>query len=136
VLRAHAAARCNFDTHDVFESQALDETTAISQSRKPRLPRRAVATARETFVRFVGRNAIEASRTALSFWVERVADWLERGHEVFFFTHTPDDAMAPQLARLFHGVLCERLPRLPALAAFAGEAEAARTAEAHQGGLF
>lgn len=136
VLRAHSVARCNFDTHDMFESEIVDHTTAVSQARKPRLPRRAAATAHETLVRFVGRNTIEDSRPALEFWVDQVAAWLEQGHEVFFFTHTPDDAMAPQLARLFHAMLRERLPRLPALAAFEGEAEAARAAEAHQGALF
>lgn len=124
VLAAHGVARGNFDTHDVFEAIEPDATTAISQGRKPRLPRRAVATAREAFVRFVGQNQIERSRAALDFWARKVEAWLLEGREVYFFTHTPDDAMAPRLARMFHLMLRERLPALAPLPAFAGELEA------------
>lgn len=124
LLRDRGAGRGNFDTHDVFAVPASDETTAISQGRKPRVPRRATHTAGPAFVRFVGRNTVSESVTALEFWVERVACWLEEGIDVCFFTHTPDDLMAPQLARLWHQLLRVRLPRLPPLAPFPGEREA------------
>ncbi len=125
LLAAHGASRGNFDTHHVFDHSALDATTLQAQERKPRLPQRAVATAGPAFVRFVGGNTVENARSALGFWVERVSQWLLDGREVYFFTHTPDDANAPHLARLFHALLRERLPSLPALAAFAGEVEPA-----------
>lgn len=125
LLAARGASRGNFDTHDVFAAPAADEATLVSQARKPRLPRRATHTAGPAFVRFVGRNAVAESAPALAFWVERVAAWLEAGIDVHFFTHTPDDAVAPELARQFHRMLAARLPGLPPLAAFAGEAESA-----------
>lgn len=125
LLAARGASRGNFDTHDVFAAPAADEATAVSQGRKPRVPRRATHTAGPAFVRFVGRNAVAESAPALGFWVERVATWLEGGTDVHFFTHTPDDAMAPELARLFHRMLAARLPGLPPLPAFAGETEPA-----------
>jgi uncharacterized protein YecE (DUF72 family) len=134
LLRSHHATRCNFDTHHVFDASALDATTAQAQARKPRLPQRAVVTAGPAFVRFVGGNMVENARSALGFWVERVALWLLDGREVYFFTHTPDDANAPWLARLFHALLRDRLPSLPGLAAFPGEIEPA--VEAPQRDLF
>lgn len=124
LLATHGASRGNFDTHDVFAVPAGDAATEVSQGRKPRLPRRATHTAGPAFVRFVGRNAVADSAPALGFWVERVAGWLETGIDVHFFTHTPDDALAPELARLFHRMLAARMPALPALAPFAGEVEA------------
>lgn len=123
LLHEHHAARCNFDTGHVFEAEAVDATTQQAQVRKPRLPQRAVATAGPGFVRFVGGNAVETARGALGYWVDRVSLWLLDGREVYFFTHTPDDASAPHLARLFHALLRERLPALPALAPFTGERE-------------
>lgn len=133
LLTAHGAARCNFDTADVFGAEASDASTAQAQSRKPRLPRRAAAPAGPAFVRFVGRNRIEASEPALARWIAPVTDWLASGREVYFFTHTPDDASAPHLARRFHGMLRAALPALPPLASFPGEAE---PPAAVQGGLF
>ena len=133
LLAAHGAARCNFDTADVFGAEAADASTAQAQSRKPRLPWRAAAPAGPAFVRFVGRNAVEDSVPALAQWVAPVVDWLASGREVYFFTHTPDDAAAPHLARRFHGMLREALPALPPLAPFPGEVEPAPTV---QGGLF
>jgi uncharacterized protein YecE (DUF72 family) len=133
VLAAHGAARGNFDTADVFAAAAADASTAQAQSCKPRLPWRAVCVAGPAFVRFVGRNAVADSLPAAKRWVAPVAQWLRDGHEVFFFTHTPDDAFAPQLARAFHGMLREALPDLPALAPFPGESEPPLVA---QPGLF
>ncbi len=133
LLVERGAARANFDTQDVFAAATADETTVAAQSRKPRLPRRATHTAGPAFVRFVGRNVVADSAPALAFWVERVADWLGRGLDVHFFTHTPDDAMAPELARLFHRMLAARVSGLPALRSFAGEDEPASPV---QGELF
>lgn len=123
LLRAHGAARGNFDTHDVFAVPAADDTTEVAQGRKPRLPRRATHTAGPAFVRFVGRNAVADSAPALEFWVARLVDWLGSGLDVYFFTHTPDDARAPELARLFHRLLARAMPAMPALAPFPGESE-------------
>lgn len=130
LLRSHAASRGNFDTLDVFAARADDESTLVAQGRKPRVPRRATHTAGPAFVRFVGRNVVNESAPALDFWVERVAAWLEAGVDVHFFTHTPDDAMAPELARLFHRLLAARYPLLPGLAPFHGEIEAATSPQA------
>jgi hypothetical protein len=46
---------------------------------------------------------------------------MHQGFTPFVFLHTPDDILAPQLARDFHGFLQEQLPELPPLPDFAGE---------------
>lgn len=134
VLLAHGAARGNFDTADVFAAPVTDATTAEAQQRKPRLPWRAAVAAGPAFVRFVGRNTVADSLPALGRWVEPVRQWLLAGREVYFFTHTPDDAQAPLLARAFHERLRAAVPALPPLATFPGEAVAAR--EPAQASLF
>jgi uncharacterized protein YecE (DUF72 family) len=121
LLGNHGALRGNFDTADVFAVAADDETTVISQSRKPRVPRRATVTGGSAFVRFVGRNRVDDSAPALAFWVGQVSAWLAAGIDVHFFTHTPDDAHAPSLARLFHRLLAAHDPLLPPLPPFPGE---------------
>ncbi len=50
------------------------------------------------------------------------------------FMHTPDNQMAPQLARDFYHALRERVPALVPMPAWPGEREAAQTPQ--QAGLF
>jgi uncharacterized protein YecE (DUF72 family) len=122
-LTARNIARVNFDTRDLFAADAPDSATHEAQARKPRLPARAVTTNATPLLRFVGRNEAEHSRAALASWADTIAGWLRRGLEPYVFTHAPDDAHAPQLARLLHVLVRERVPALPELARFPGEDE-------------
>ena len=48
--------------------------------------------------------------------------------------HTPDNRLAPELARLFHARLAQLLPDLPPMAVWPGELEAQNAPQ--QSGLF
>ena len=51
-------------------------------------------------VRFVGNGLHPTDYTRIDKWVERIDDWFELGlQEIFFFTHEPDNILAPDLAR-------------------------------------
>ena len=51
-------------------------------------------------IRFVGNNLHPTDFTRLDEWVVRLKKWFEAGlHEVYFFTHEPDNVKAPELAK-------------------------------------
>lgn len=113
--------RVLFDSRCLYSEPPDDETERISQSRKPRSPFRATVTAHRPFVRFIGRDRIEKTDPWLASWSLQVAQWLMRGLDVYFFTHAPDDAFAPALARRFYQRLRQELPQLPEMPAWPAE---------------
>ncbi|HET7845254.1 MAG TPA: DUF72 domain-containing protein [Xanthomonadales bacterium] len=123
-LRERSVARVSFDATCLFEDPALDDATRDAIRRKPRLPLRHTATNATPVVRFVGRNDPEPCRDALRGWAEVVARWIAEGRSPYFFTHAPDDAHAPALARVAHACFAERVAGLAALPPFPGEHEA------------
>ncbi|HMQ88172.1 MAG TPA: DUF72 domain-containing protein [Flavilitoribacter sp.] len=63
-------------------------------------------TAPRTMVRFVGNNLHPTDYRRIDQWAERTARWFEEGlEEIFFFTHEPDNILAPDLAVY----LCDQL---------------------------
>lgn len=111
--------RCLFDSRPLFQSPPNDEVERASQGRKPKSPFRKTVTGRRPMVRLVGRNTAEQVDPYLSEWSEIVAGWVRSGLTPYFFTHAPDDAFAPELARRFWATLSaelgsrDQLPRLP-----------------------
>lgn len=54
---------------------------------------------KSTMIRFVGNNLHETDYSRIDTWIERMKDWFAQGlKEVYFFTHEPDNLLAPQLA--------------------------------------
>lgn len=55
-------------------------------------------------VRFIGNDSEPTDFSRLDEWVERLKIWFEMGlHEVYFFTHSPDNLKAPNLTKYFQG---------------------------------
>jgi len=131
-LAQRDVARVNFDATCLFADEALDDATREAIRRKPRLPLRRTATNATPVVRFVGRNDPEPCRAALRGWAAVVAEWEAEGRQAYFFTHAPDDAHAPALARLAHECFGERIANLPPLPAFPGEHEPPELADAEE----
>ncbi len=122
-LARRGHARVNLDTRDLFAESEPDEGERDAQHRKPRVPHRATVTNGVAIVRFVGRNRADRSRAALLPWIAQLARWLRDGVETYLFTHAPNDAFAPQLARLAYDLARTELPDLAPLAPFPGESE-------------
>lgn len=117
LLSKHQVDRVLFDSRAIFDGPPADSFEAESQRRKPRVPLRRTVTGKRPLVRFVGRNDVERSRESLCEWSPVVAQWIADGLEPYFFTHSPNDAFAPDMARMFHESLRLLKPSMPSLPA-------------------
>ena len=114
VLRRFNAAQCVFDTSALFSVPASqDAEIRAAQAQKPRFPARDTRTAPFAFIRFLSHPDPTANRPWLEPWAERVAGWLRGGDDVYIFLHHPDNTHAPEVARLFHGMVAARTPVEP-----------------------
>ena len=110
LLRRLKIDKVLFDSRALFNSAPDDEIETKSQSRKPNPPHRETVTATRPMIRMMGRNRVELAEPWVRQWGPVVADWVRRGLRPIVFTHAPDDAMAPDFARLWLRVLAEQLP--------------------------
>jgi uncharacterized protein YecE (DUF72 family) len=123
-----------FDTTVFFAAPPVTGAERGTWTRKPRLPLRTRALTARPIVRYLGRD--DPARTASGWhgWVEVTAAWLREGRSPTVFVHTPDNADAPALARLFHADVRARVPELAPLPAPAGPGFSARSAGPDAGG--
>ena len=50
-------------------------------------------------IRFIGNGLHKTDFERIDAWVERLKTWFTEGlHEVYFFTHEPDNLLSPELA--------------------------------------
>ncbi len=115
--------RIMFDSRGLFASPDQDPASLDARRRKPRLPVHALALADRPTVRFIAGMDNQQSLRWLAPWLDKCRQWLEEGRSPILFMHTPDNRLAPELARLFHQQLAERLPSLAPLPAWPGEEE-------------
>tara|TARA_R110000751_G_scaffold88200_1_gene174446 strand:- start:10481 stop:11374 length:894 start_codon:yes stop_codon:yes gene_type:complete len=134
-LHQRGIERIVFDTRALFASADQSSATLEAQERKPRLPVHAVALSSQPVVRFVGGMDNQANLQALQPWLGKCAEWLNEGRRPMVFMHTPDNRLAPQLARRFYQQLQQQwVPTLPDMPSWPGELEAAQ--QPQQVGLF
>ncbi len=82
---------------------------------KPRLPVRPVATASAPLVRLIGQRSLDVNLDQWQPWTAKLAEWVVAGLEPHVFTHTPDNAEAPALARRFWQTVADLVPDLEPL---------------------
>lgn len=123
LLHKRGIERIMFDSRGLFASQDQTPATLDAQRKKPRLPVHAVALAQHPTVRFIAGLDNQQSLRWLEPWLNKCAQWLKEGRSPILFMHTPDNRLAPELARLFHARLAQRLSDLPPMAAWPGEQE-------------
>ena len=121
LLAARSIDRVLFDSRALYSAPPTDDCEAESQRRKPRVPWRKTVTGKRPLVRFVGRDNVDTTVPWLAEWAPIVAGWISTGLRPFFFTHAPDDAFAPAMARRFHEELRRVSPAIPPLPALLGE---------------
>lgn len=114
-LRPVAAEWVPFDTVAFFRSPPTSDAERDAWTKKPRMPRRSVALTDRPIVRYLGRDATDATVEGWQHWVEVVTGWLREGRTPTVFVHTPDNADALELARRFHDEVRARVPELAAL---------------------
>jgi uncharacterized protein YecE (DUF72 family) len=123
LLQGRGIDRCLFDSRALFSAPPTDEAERESQRRKPRSPYRTTVTAGRPMVRFVGRNDVSQVTPWIAEWAGTLAGWMGQGLRPIIFTHSPDDACAPEFARKVWQAIREQVPDLEPLPAWAGESE-------------
>lgn len=134
LLHQRGIERIMFDSRGLFASADTDAATLDAQQRKPRLPVHAVALTQTPTVRFTAGMDNQQSLAWLEPWLGKCVQWLGEGRSPILFMHTPDNRLAPELARLFHAQLAQRLDNLPAMPVWPGEREQQQAPQ--QTGLF
>jgi len=130
LLRELGMDRVTFDTRRLMTLETGDAALKDAQRRKPKNPIRDLALGPHPVLRYVGRPQIEEDTAALAAWAERVAAWNGEGRTPYVFMHhAPDDVRAPELCRLFHGLLAERVPGLAPLPDWPVEGEPPRAVQ-------
>jgi uncharacterized protein YecE (DUF72 family) len=118
LLATYSIDRVLFDSRPLNSMQAHDATESASQRRKPKLPLCVSVTGKRPMVRLIGRNDVTEVSTYWDEWANRIADWIAEGLEPWVFTHAPDDAFAPELARALHQRIIDRSPSIEPLPAW------------------
>jgi uncharacterized protein YecE (DUF72 family) len=101
ILRAAQAERMCFDSRALFSVVADTAELIDAQAKKPRLPVHAVALTDRPSFRFIGVNDMEINRQFYQPWLLKMQQWLLDGKTPYAFFHTPDNQLAPELARQF-----------------------------------
>jgi uncharacterized protein YecE (DUF72 family) len=115
LLARHGVDRIVIDTRAVFAGPRQTPAEREAVERKPRLPVRPVAIGTRPVVRFIGQTDPDANPTWWSKWIPTVARWLDEGRSPLVFVHTPDNLVAPELARRFHAEVASVVPGLAPL---------------------
>lgn len=120
LLADHNMARVIIDTRpirDLAGDESIKgnayESLLEARERKPNLPVFEEVTADFTFLRFIGHPEMEHNQPFMREWVSRVVDQLSAGKEAFIFCHSPDNLLAPFIAREFHQQISSRIKIAP-----------------------
>ena len=100
LLLEQAMDRVMLDSRALFSADSSDPETRTAQRKKPRLPVHAMSLGSRPFIRFIGHPQIAANRPFLLPWLDKLRLWIGEGKEPWFFAHTPNNRLAPELARL------------------------------------
>ena len=128
LLQGLQVDRVLFDSRPLFSAKPSDESERGAQGRKPQSPLRRTVSGQRPMLRLIGRNDATAVLPWIDEWVEHVAVWVREGLQPYVFTHAPDDTFAPDLAKLFHERLRQRMPDLPPLPPWGSERAAMKNA--------
>ena len=104
-LHQRGVDRVILDSRAFFAGPVGTPEEHEARERKPRLPVRAVATADQPVVRFIGQTDPSANPPFWAPWITAVARWLSDGRRPLVFVHTPDNVAAPAMARAFHAAV-------------------------------
>ena len=116
-LVSNSLNRIIVDSRPIFSVCPTSSELTEAQRRKPRVPVRAIATASQPVVRFIGLNDPGDNDIFLAPWVKKLSKWTDEKRSPYFFIHTVNNQLAPELAHRLYERLSEslRLPPRPKL---------------------
>jgi uncharacterized protein YecE (DUF72 family) len=101
LLRATQTERLCLDSRALFSVTADTPALMDAQQKKPRLPVHALAITNQPVFRFIGLDDLAANRPFYQPWLLKMQLWCAQGLTPYAFFHTPDNTLAPLLARQF-----------------------------------
>jgi uncharacterized protein YecE (DUF72 family) len=120
LLSDHNMARVVIDTRPIRDlagdasiKGSAYESLLEARERKPNVPVFEEVTADFTFLRFIGHPEMEKNQVWMNEWTPRIADQLSAGKEAFVFCHSPDNLLAPFIAREFHQQISSQIKIAP-----------------------
>ncbi|MCG7599659.1 DUF72 domain-containing protein [Halomonas sp. McH1-25] len=123
LLITHGVDRVMLDVRPLFSTPAENDSRLYrAQQEKPKRPLHVLSTASNPIVRFIGHFDWPINERYFEPWIERLDLWIKQGKTPFLFVHTPDNRLAPQLARHLHSRL-SAATGLPELNEFPGECQ-------------
>lgn len=135
LLNAHQAARVIMDTRPIRVGPAEEQGMLQARERKPDLPVYPAITSDFTFVRYIGHTSSEINAPFLDTWAARLAQWLERGLDLYVFCHCPFEVHSPDICRELYQRLKQLTP-LPELPWTRTQEDEPHKGEIEQGKLF
>ncbi|MFM2479761.1 DUF72 domain-containing protein [Celerinatantimonas sp. YJH-8] len=102
MLHQYHANRVMFDSRALFSTIPASAVVADAQQKKPKLPVHVVATAQQPLIRFIGTADLQANQRFFHPWLIQLTTWIEQGITPYVMVHTPDNALAPQLAIMIY----------------------------------
>ncbi|MCH1925495.1 DUF72 domain-containing protein [Shewanella sp. C32] len=109
LLMQHSCDRIIMDSRPIFAQPATTEIMRDAQSKKPRVPVHAIATANMPVVRFIGDLVPENNDAFFTPWLSKLPQWLSEGKTPHLFVHTPDNIHAPELAHRLYQQLQQHI---------------------------
>ncbi|MBN8582837.1 MAG: DUF72 domain-containing protein [Anaerolineae bacterium] len=120
LLSDHNMARVVIDTRpirDLAGDESIKgsayESLLEARERKPNVPVFEEVTADFTFLRFIGHPEMSHNQPWMDEWTPRIADQLSAKLEAFVFCHSPDNYLAPYIAKEFHSQISSRIKIVP-----------------------
>ena len=120
LLADHNMARVVIDTRPIRTLAGDDsirgsayESLLEARERKPDVPVFEEVTADFTFLRFIGHPEMEHNQPFIGEWTAWAADQLAAGKDAYIFCHSPDNLLAPFIAREFHRQISSRVEVAP-----------------------
>lgn len=101
LLRQYQCERISLDSRALFSVAADSPALQDAQRKKPRLPVHVKALTQQPVFRFIGLDDLAANRQFYQPWLQKMLQWLALDYQPTAFFHTPDNRLAPQLARQF-----------------------------------
>lgn len=113
--------RVIMDSRPVFAAEPTTEAVIDAHQKKPRVPVHAIATATRPMIRFIGHPDLARNNAFFKPWLAKIPNWIEQDIQPYLMIHTPDNDLAPELAKQLYQSLSEQiqsanqnLPKLPA----------------------
>ncbi len=101
--------RCIMDTRALRAGDPNHPDVLAALHKKPDLPVREEPIGLSPLVRFVAHPDKAVNEPYLEEWATRIADWIGRGLQPYFFVHTPSNLHTPELARDLHRRIAKRV---------------------------